>query len=135
MKVFIIALVLCLGTIDATSVGQNCGPDTYFKPTSFDVTPLPTKGKTSVITLKGTIQGMQFTLQDWDLYWNFEGQLAKQVDSPLSGHYIPNQNVTVTYNYAVPLMDQNGYYSLKLLLQTSQGYYINCWQFSYYLTG
>ncbi|OMJ71908.1 hypothetical protein SteCoe_29764 [Stentor coeruleus] len=119
----------------AVPQGQSCGPENYFVSPSFDVTPYPpVKGQTSVLTLSGTTP-LDVTLQDWDLYWNFNGRLVQQYDAPLTGTYQAHTVVNVTYNYAVPASSESGYYNLRLLLQNSQGFYINCWQFSYYLVG
>jgi hypothetical protein len=101
---------------------------------SLDVTPYPPqRGTTSVITLTGTAQ-VAMTLDEWDINFFINGQNSNQYTQSLSS-YAPvpaNGQVTITYNYN-PGTSPSGYYDMKLLLSTTQGYYVNCWSVNYYL--
>lgn len=136
MKSVTILVILGLFSALASPQGQLCSSsNTFINSASLDVTPYPpVKGSWSMITLTGKAT-QAFTLQEWDLYWNLNGAIVQQFDEPVTGAYALGGSITVTYNYTVPATATSGYYNLKMLLQNNNGYYMNCWQFSYYLVG
>ena len=118
-----------------SSQGSSCQESIYFTTTNLDVTPYPpVKGTASVITLTGKALA-QMTLMNWDLYWYMNGAIVQQVDEVITGTYAVNTPVVLTYTLNIPQFERSGYYNMKLVLQTSQGYYVSCWQFNYYLVG
>jgi hypothetical protein len=126
---FVLALV-----VQTSALGSNCGADSYFKQAAFSVSPSPVRGKWSLLTLTGVTPFVVY-LQEWDLFLNLNGNLVYMYDVPLTGAYSANTQVSVSYNFTIPANTEPGYYSLRLLLQNNQNYYINCWIYNYFISG
>lgn len=129
---FVVFVAYCLSLV--AGQGSNCGASDYFTGASFTVSPTPAKGVTSLLTLTG-VTPYAMTLQEWDIFINLNGALASQFDVPLSGTYSANSPVVVRYNFTTSAGAEPGYYSLRLLLQNTNQYYVNCWIYNYFLSG
>lgn len=116
------------------ALGSSCGSNTYLTNPAMTVSPLPAKGTTTTFTLTGTTP-ITLNLTEWDIYVNFNGAITSQFDVPIKGNYAPNSQVSVSYQMINSASAQSGYYTVRFLLQNSNGYYMNCWTYSYYLVG
>jgi hypothetical protein len=134
MKVWGLVVLGLILVSQVSAVGGNCGANTYFGNPSMTVSATPAKGTTSTFTLTGTTP-VAMGLREWDIYVNFNGAINQQYDVTLSGNYTAGQTVTVTYALVNSASAQSGYYNMRFLLQNSQGYYINCWQYAFSLVG
>jgi len=114
--------------------GSNCGASDYLVNAAFTVNPTPAKGKTSLLTLTGVTPNAM-TLQEWDIFVNLNGVLTSQFDVPITGTYAANSQIVVKYNFTTSLSTEGGYYSMRLLLQNTEQYYVNCWIYNYYISG
>ena len=131
---YLVAFVVCCWVKVAAQQGSNCGASDYLTGATFTVSPTPAKGVTSLLTLTG-VTPIAMTLQEWDIFINLNGALASQYDVPLSGTFAANSQVVVKYNFTTSTSAQSGYYSLRLLLQNTEQYYVNCWAYNYFISG
>lgn len=112
--------------------GSDCGTSIYFTSTSLDVSPFPlTLGQPSALTLTGTSITAN-TLQAWDVYWYSNGQIVDSFSIPLSTSLSPNQVASIYASINIPPNARSGLNTIRLLLQTTQSYYISCWTFNTY---
>ena len=134
MKVWGLMILGLFIVSQVNSAESNCGSNTYFGNSNLTVSAAPSKGTTTTFTLTGTTP-IALSLQEWDIYVNFNGAISEQYDVKLSGNYTAGQNVSVSYALVNSASAQSGYYNVRFLLQNSLGYYINCWQYSFSLLG
>jgi hypothetical protein len=134
MKVWSLAIFGLVFIAQVNALGSSCGVNTYFTNPGMTVNPTPAKGTTSTFTLTGTTP-IALILNEWDIYVNFNGAVTNQFDVPVTGNYTVNSPVSVSYKMVNSASAQSGYYTVRFMLQNSNGYYINCWTYSYYLVG
>ena len=130
----VLKIVLVVLAAQCFGIGSNCGVDNYFKSPSFTAVPSPARGGWSLLTLTGVTPYVTY-LQEWDLFLNLNGALVYNYDVSLTGSYSANSMVSVSYNFSIPSSTEPGYYSLRLLLQNNQNYYISCWIYNYFISG
>ena len=135
MRSAFVFLAFCSLTAMSADIYQCNSVATYINSTSLTLSNNQNnyaRNSWTLITLTGTAL-QNFTLFEWDLYWNVNGAIQRQFDEPVSGTYTLRQPVSVTYNMTIE--GPSAYYSLKMMLQTSLGYYISCYQVNYFVSG